>query len=41
MTDEVMVTNPAYWAERAPQLAQLLRTAEQTDSLRTIGDPTG
>jgi len=38
---EVTVTNPSYWVERAPQLAQLLRTAEQTDSPRTIGDPTG
>jgi excisionase family DNA binding protein len=39
MTDpaEVIVINPGYWADKAPQLAQVLRT---TPSGR-IGDPTG
>lgn len=40
MTVEVTVTNPAYWGEHAPQLAQLLRSA-RTDAPSTIGDPTG
>lgn len=40
MTVEVTVTDPAYWGERAPQLAQLLRSAG-TGAPSTIGDPTG
>jgi excisionase family DNA binding protein len=40
MTVEVTVTNPAYWGERAAQLAQLLRSAD-TSAPSTIGDPTG
>jgi excisionase family DNA binding protein len=40
MTVEVTVTNPAYWSDRAPQLAQLLRSAGDAGP-RVIGDPTG
>ena len=41
MTVEVTVTNPAYWGDRALQLAQLLKSAEADDATSTIGDPTG
>ena len=41
MTVEVTVTNPAYWSDRALQLAQLLRRAGQGDGPSTIGDPSG
>lgn len=39
MTDtaEVLVLNPAYWADKAPALAQILRTTPA----ERIGDPTG
>jgi excisionase family DNA binding protein len=38
---EVTVTNPAHWSDRALQLAQLLRGAEQAAGPTTIADPTG
>ncbi len=41
MTLEVTVRNPAYWVERAPQLAQLLKSAETDGAPSTVGDPTG
>jgi excisionase family DNA binding protein len=41
MTVEVTVTNPAYWSDRALQLAQLLRSAGEGGGPSTIGDPTG
>jgi len=40
MTVEVTVTNPAYWIERALQLAQILRSASESGP-STIGDPSG
>jgi excisionase family DNA binding protein len=40
VTVEVTVTNPAYWSDRAPQLAQILRSARDTGP-RAIPDPTG
>jgi excisionase family DNA binding protein len=40
MTVEVTVTNPAYWIERALQLAQILRTVNESGP-STIGDPSG
>ncbi len=41
MTVEVTVTNPAYWSDRALQLAQLLRSAGEGGGPPTVGDPTG
>ncbi len=41
MTVEVTVTNPAFWSDRALQLAQLLRSADEGGAPPTIGDPTG
>jgi excisionase family DNA binding protein len=40
MPVEVQVANPAYWFERAPQLAQILGGAAAA-APSTIGDPTG
>ncbi len=41
MDVEVTVTNPAYWSDRALQLAQLLRGAGESVGPTAIGDPTG
>jgi excisionase family DNA binding protein len=41
MTVEVNVTNPEYWADRSPQLAQLLRSTGEGRGPSVIGDPTG
>jgi excisionase family DNA binding protein len=41
MTVEVTVTNPAYWSDRAPQLAEMLRSAGEGGGPSTVGDPTG
>src|SRR5207249_3206030 len=41
MTVEVTVTNPEYWTDRSPQLAQLLRGASEGGGQSIIGDPTG
>ena len=41
MTVEVTVTNPAYWSDKALQLAQLLRSAGEGGGPAAIGDPTG
>jgi hypothetical protein len=38
---EVIVLNPAYWAGRAPQLAQLLKGAAERGAAGPIGDPLG
>jgi excisionase family DNA binding protein len=41
MAAEVTIRNPSYWSGRAPQLAQILRTAGEGPGPGTIGDPTG
>jgi excisionase family DNA binding protein len=38
---EVIVVNAAYWADHAPQLAQILRGANERGSAPPIGDPSG
>jgi excisionase family DNA binding protein len=38
---EVIVNSPAYWTDRVPQLALLLRSAAERHSSGPIGDPTG
>jgi excisionase family DNA binding protein len=38
---EVVVINANYWADHAPQLAQILRGASERGSALPIGDPSG
>jgi excisionase family DNA binding protein len=38
---EVIVVNANYWADHAPQLAQILRGASERGSALPIGDPSG